>query len=706
MKPKPIHMLMTTMLALGMAGVTVLPREAPSSEISVKAASGPQLAESSVGGKGKNASLPAASDPRLASLTGITIRSTQGGKGTVVDVSTTQSTPYRVLHLADPNRLVLDLEGARNATRRWTYSADSPGLVRVRLGRFSEERGGVVRVVADLEGNPVTRVRQEPAGFRIELEPRGEAAPAEATPGSPAQARSPSGLGKAEDAANVDTRATAASYEAKGSLPARTAKKPALRSEAKRQGALVAQSTASARPKIAATSKSLLNTALPEAVQAAKAAEVMAGTAGASSSDSPAQKAGSGGVSKGDPKYTGEAISLNLKDVDLKDFFRLIHEISGLNVIVDPNVSGTVTLVMDDVPWDQALDIVLKNNSLGDQLAGNVLRIAKISTLVAEQQEEKKFSAAKEEVAPLVTVFRPINYAKAATIAALLKSWVGGGALSNRGSVLVDDRTNTLIISDVGTQIPAIESVINKLDKKAQQVSIEARIIRATSDFARNLSTALSFAQRNPSGSLITGGATGTQVSGEPLTPPTVTTSPATGFGVFVISNLGANYAINAAIAAAETRDQAKTISRPSIVTQNNVQGTVIQGTQIPIQTTINNTISIQYVQASLQLQVTPQVTDDGHVFLTIDIQNSSPGPALTLAGPTINTQSATTQVLVPDGGTVVFGGVTVTTRSESSTGVPLLGSIPILGHLFKSSTVQSNDQELLFFVTPKVLPT
>jgi len=270
--------------------------------------------------------------------------------------------------------------------------------------------------------------------------------------------------------------------------------------------------------------------------------------------------------------------------------------------------------------------------------------------------------------------------------------------------VLVDERSNTLIISDIAAHIPKIESVINKLDRKAQQVSIQARVIRATSDFARNLSTALSFAQRNGSGSVLTGGATGNPVSGQPLTPPSVTTSAATGFGVFVLSNLGRNYTINAAIAAAESHDKAKTISQPSIVTQNNVEGTVIQGAQIPIQTTINNTISVQYVQASLQLKVTPQVTQDGNVFLTIDIENSTPGPALTLAGPTINTQSATTQVLVPNGGTVVFGGVTVHTKSNSSTGVPLLDSIPILGHLFKSTTSQRNDQELLFFVTPKIL--
>ncbi|MGH6628275.1 MAG: hypothetical protein ACREB3_00925, partial [Burkholderiales bacterium] len=177
------------------------------------------------------------------------------------------------------------------------------------------------------------------------------------------------------------------------------------------------------------------------------------------------------------------------------------------------------------------------------------------------------------------------------------------------------------------------------------------------------------------------------------------------GFGVFAISNAGAKYVINAAIAAAETKSQAKTISRPSIVTQNNVPGTVQQGTQIPIQTTINNTISIQYANASLTLKVTPQVTEDGNIFLDIQVVNAQPGAVLTSAGPSINTQQATTQVLVPDGGTVVFGGVTVTSRTKAATYVPVLGSIPVIGHLFKTSNVQDSDQELLFFVSPKILP-
>ena len=690
MKLKPILMLITTLLALGLWGVRGLPHKAPALE-----ASASRLAGSQTGVKDGSFSLPAASRGGLASLTGILIQPAEDGKGTSIEVSTTRTTPYRILHLADPNRLVLDLEGARNATDRWRYSTALPCLSRVRLGRFSEKYGGVIRVVADLEGDPVYDVRKEPTGFQIDLEPRGN------------REQDPSGeRGQSGATLVAEAQSGARVSQLKDALRARRSENFAAHPVNIHWDSLSTRLAVPALPKTAALPESQRASEPPQALQAANAAQVMAAGSGVLSKELGVRLGSSIGVSRRKKKYTGQAISLNLKDVDLKDFFRLIHEISGLNIIVDPNVSGTVTLVLDDVPWDQALDIVLKNNDLGDQLEGNVLRIAKVSTLVAEQQEARKLAAAKEEAAPLVTVFRPINYAKAATIAALLKSWVGGGALSRRGNVLVDDRTNTLIISDIRTQIPAIESVINKLDKKAQQVSIEARIIRATSDFARNLSTALSFAQRNPSGSLTTGGASGTQVTGQPLSPPTVITSPATGFGVFVLSNLGANYAINAAIAAAESHDKAKTISRPSIVTQNNIEGTVVQGTQIPIQTTINNTISIQYVQASLQLQVTPQVTEDGHVFLTINIQNSSPGPALTLAGPTINTQSATTEVLVPDGGTVVFGGVNVTTRSSSSTGIPLLGSVPILGHLFKSTTVQKNDQELLFFVTPKILPT
>jgi type IV pilus assembly protein PilQ len=445
----------------------------------------------------------------------------------------------------------------------------------------------------------------------------------------------------------------------------------------------------------------------PEALRANHAASVLS-----TSRDEAGQgPMPAGPSSDGKSVYTGEPISLNLKDVDLKDFFRLIHEISGLNIILDPNVTGSVTLVLDSVPWDQALDIVMKNNRLGKVLEGNVLRIAKIETLTAEQDSQTKLAAARMDAAPLVTVFRPINYAKAQDISTLLKSWAGGGALSRRGTVLVDVRGNTLIISDVASQIPIIENVVSKIDKKAKQVSIEARVVLATADFTRTLSSSLLGGFKN--NSTVTSGVQGSNssitipvpTSSQPFPVTTVTNATASGFGVASVVNVGANYFINAAISAAEERDQAKTLSRPSIVTQNNVQGMVMQGVQVPIQTSINNTISVQYENATLQLTVTPQVTDDNNIFLIIMVNNASVGAVVSGAGPSINTQQATTQVLVPDGGTVVFGGITVTSRSKSATYIPLLGNIPVLGHLFKTSNNTDSDQELLFFVTPKILP-
>jgi type IV pilus assembly protein PilQ len=467
-------------------------------------------------------------------------------------------------------------------------------------------------------------------------------------------------------------------------------------------------------PEAAAAPKPETPVEAPEAIQAARAALTLAGT-GAVYMSAPQGQAAAPGQEQS--KYTGEPISLNLKDVDLKDFFRLIHEISGLNIIIDPNVSGNVTLVLDAVPWDQALDIVLKNNRLGKTLEGNVLRIARVETLTAEQEGSTKLAQAREDAQPLVTVFRPVNYAKASTIATMIKSWAGGGALSKRGNILVDERTNTLIVSDIQTQIPVVESIIARLDKKAKQVSIEARIIQANANFSRTLAASLSAAYGNRSlrldsdGKIINGtgtaGGTGAgSVTNSAGQTPLVTTQTLTGFGVYAITNAGARYIINAAIAAEETRGQAKTISKPTIVTQNNVPGTVTQGTQVPIQTVINNTPTATYVNAALTLKVTPQVTDDGNIFLDINVTNAQPGQLVLGSGNvSIDTQQATTQVLVPDGGTVVFGGVTVTSRAKTATYVPLLGSIPIIGHLFKTSNVTDSDRELLFFVSPKVLP-
>lgn len=444
-------------------------------------------------------------------------------------------------------------------------------------------------------------------------------------------------------------------------------------------------------------------------------------------------------------QYTGERISLNLKDVDLKDFFRLIHEISGLNIIVDPNVSGTLTVALENVPWDQALDIVLRNNNLDKALDGNVLRIAKIETLATEADTRTKLAKAQAEATGLVTVVRYLQFATAADVlvnntnvspatssggaatgggvqstnvifgvATVLKN-LGRSILSPRGTVTADQRDNAVVITDIPSQIPIIQAIIDKLDRKSKQVSISARIVLTTHDVVRQVQSALNTQILNHSGSVVGSGVTGSGASATPTTQftnpaagnrGTVTQTAASGFGAFALSNLGGLYAINMALAAAENKNQAKTISSPTIVTQNNVPGLVQQGTELFIQTIINNTVTSVPVNASLALAVTPQITDDGHIFLNIQIQNNSPGPVLPgTQNPEINIQAATTQVVVPDGGVVVFGGIKLTTNTKTLSQVPGLGSIPVLGNLFKSSQREDQENELIFIVTPKIIP-
>jgi type IV pilus assembly protein PilQ len=646
-------------------------------------------------------------------------------------VATTKSATFHVLHFDHPDRLVVDVEGARNGFRRKSIPVSSSVVKDVRVGQFREKNPEVVRVVADLSGNPVFDAHAYAGGVRIEVKPRSMAA---------SRAVAPAPAPKLETAAKRDERkpiqqaavvparlvpappafpvASAAPEPQTGVIPKRPSavvSSPVRIEKTLKPGDNGTLPALEGSRDVAAAPRQTPQAATPEALRAKRAAQILnAETASNLSEAQGTVPAGSAPPSEGKPAYTGEPISLNLKDVDLKDFFRLIHEISGLNILVDPNVTGSVTTVLDNVPWDQALEVVLKDNSLGKVLEGNVLRIAKLETLMAEDETAKKMAAARLDEAPLVTVFRPLNYAKASIIAPLLLKKVGkeDWAVSRRGSVLFDDRTNTLIIRDVASQIPIIQAVLAKLDTKTKQVAIEARIVLANSSFQRTLSAALVGALSNRSGSTIGAGQTGTGASITPSTPTassptfTIPQNATTGFGTVAITNFSQRYLIDAAISAAEIRSQAKTISRPSIITQNNVEGMVQQGTQIPTQTSINNTIAIQYVNATLQLTVTPQVTDDGHIFLKIAVQNASPGTIVTGAAVSINIQQATTQVLVPDGGTVVFGGVTVTQRQNSSTGIPLLGNIPLLGHLFKSTNVQDTDQELLFFVSPRLLTT
>jgi type IV pilus assembly protein PilQ len=419
------------------------------------------------------------------------------------------------------------------------------------------------------------------------------------------------------------------------------------------------------------------------------------------------------------PKYTGEPISVNLKDVDLKDFFRLIHEISGLNVVLDPNVHGTLTVVLDDVPWDQALDIVLKNNDLARELEGNVLRIATVETLKHEADGRRAQIESEAAAVEKVSVTRFLSYAQAKSVIVTVKKF-----LSQRGDVVADDRTNAVIINDIPKVIPVIDRLLTQLDRKTQEVEIEARVVAATRSFARDIGTQLGFGWGNGHsavGGNAAAGSTTTTTTG--LTPGYITTGSSTAQTIPLFSNLAStaptsglsfinasnNVRIDAVLSLAESRGLLKVLSRPRVVTQNNIQALVKQGVRVPIvtQAQLGGPPTVTYVDAFLRLTVTPQITSENTIFLNVDVENTTPNFSQEVQGnPELITQQATTQVLVTDGGTVVIGGVIQTQNSIEITQVPLLGNLPYLGNLFKHTQVTTSNQELIFFITPRIIQT
>ncbi len=428
------------------------------------------------------------------------------------------------------------------------------------------------------------------------------------------------------------------------------------------------------------------------------------------------------------PRYTGEPISVNLKDVDLKDFFRLIHEISGLNIVLDPNVNGSLTLVLDDVPWDQALDIVLKNNNLDRQLDGNVLRIATVDTMRMEAESHRKQMEAQIAAQDKITATRFLSYAHAKDVMPTIKR-----VLSTRGDIVADERTNGLIITDVPSVIPEVDKLLAQLDRKTQEVEIEARVIAATRSFARDIGTQLGMGWGNNATAVGGSNAVGTSpnqvgyfVAPPYFTSPIVTSASgtsATSAAIPLFSNFQANaptsglsllnigsaYRIDSVLTAAESRGLLKVLSRPRVITQNNVQAVIKQGQRVPIttQSQLSGPPTVSYTDAVLRLTVTPQITVEGTIFLNVDIENTTPDYSNEIQGnPVFLTQQATTQVLVTNGGTVVIGGVLQTSNSFNVQQVPFLGSIPMLGNLFKRRAVNTSTQELIFFITPRILET
>jgi type IV pilus assembly protein PilQ len=416
--------------------------------------------------------------------------------------------------------------------------------------------------------------------------------------------------------------------------------------------------------------------------------------------------------------YSGELINFKVRDLDLRDAILTLTSIADLNVVFNPNVRGTVTVDLVAIPWDQVLDLILKENQMGRTIEGNVLRIVPINILTKEQEEQRRLAESRELAGPKVHRTFELSYARARSIELLLK-----GKISDRGEMIVDERTNTIIISDVKERVNLIEQLIHVFDKPTPQVSIEAKVIEATSNFIRNLGiqwgwkgvadpfygnqTSLQFPNKILNdGALIPQGIATKGIAGPlggyAINLPAPSFSTALGFS---FANVLDSFRIDMALSALETSGEGRIISTPSIVTQNNTEAEIIQGRQIPLQTTANFTVTTRYQNAALELRVTPQIAHDGTITLTLDIQNNSADFGNLVNGiPPLITQSTKTTVTIPDGGTTVIGGIYRTEDSITRDKLPFLHKIPILGNLFKSSARKRENRELLIFITPKII--
>jgi type IV pilus assembly protein PilQ len=418
-------------------------------------------------------------------------------------------------------------------------------------------------------------------------------------------------------------------------------------------------------------------------------------------------------------QFTGHPISLDFQGADLRAVLRTFAEISGLNVVIDPAVQGTVDVALRDVPWDQALDIILRANKLGYTVDGTIVRIAPNTVLKIEEDERKALLESQNDASQLGTLQRQLSYAKGEEVATLLKS---ANVLTKRGQANVDPRTNTLIVRDVPSQFPEITSLIDGIDRAQPQVEIEARIVQTNKSYARALGVQWGFGGKVdpslgnttnlafPNNGSLTGRAGPTQgpATGATTGQPTAVNLPVSGASSAVglaLGSVNGAFNLDVALTALESSGNGRLLSTPRVTTQNNVAAEMTQGVQIPIQTVSNNTVTVSFKDAALTLKVTPQITSANTVIMLISVENATPDFSRQVNNiPPINTQRANTQVLVSDGQTTVIGGIYVSNSTMTSDKTPGLGNVPLLKWLFKRDRVDEANTELLIFITPRII--
>jgi type IV pilus assembly protein PilQ len=667
---------------------------------------------------GSTAIAPPRSDVATASPTQKTVAATrireisvaQGGDALNIEISGSGPMTARTMKLTHPDRVVVDIPNSVLQGRAREIPVNSSDVKTVRAARFQE---GTTRVVVDMaqmrdfqvvpEGNKlVVRLGQNSTAKPVPLPAMKETVITADAASQPAKQAAPSQL--------VSTANTSAKTPEKIVEATRSRSEIAASHFAGEAPALPSINQPPFAPHASlAAQPAMINAALQQQQQQ-PAQSTPAGTTVAVAAPA------TGNCTTG--RYTGEPFGMNFKDLDLKDFFRLIHEISGLNVVLDPSVKGSVTIVLDDVPWDQALAIVLDNNGLACTLQGNVLRIATLDTMKTEAEARRAQQEAQALAVPKQTITRYLSYGHARDAMPVIKKF-----LSARGDVVADERSNALIVEDIPSVLPKVEDLIRMLDRKTPEVEIEARVVASTRTFARDIGTQL--AAGFGSGNNAVGGAVGASPIDISGLVPKFITAPGNDKSLPLFSNLGATgptsgiqfsnatngFRLDFILTMAENRGLLKILSRPHITTQNNISALIKQGSRIPVvtQAQLGGPPTVTYIEAFLRLTVTPQITAENTIFLNVDVENTVPDFSRVSGSqlnPTLNTQQATTQVLVTDGGTVVIGGVIQTQNSVAISQVPLLGSIPLLGNLFKHTNVNTSTAELIFFITPKIIQT
>jgi type IV pilus assembly protein PilQ len=671
---------------------------------------------------------------------------------------------YEAFTLSNPSRFVLDLGGVRNASKFRAQDVSSGGVTRVRVSQFRTEPTAVTRVVFDLAEESLPTLRQSASGVEVSFAGKGEAPAASVkaasvttTPIAPIPAAGsyeaheaddadqpvvvasqPATVAEARPEAVVETPvvvpeevtaptlvATAApSTPAESRLPAEPVAAAAAAVPPPLAPAPAAPAVAEVRPvpeapvpvrlpepvAVASPEVAVLTPSVPARTARKRvAAEDNALLEAAETLAVQQEKDGqprdisnpfeSRAIGQTERQYTGEPLTLNLKDADIKDTLQKFSELTNLNIVLDPDVRGTVTVSLTDIPWDQALELILKINGLGYVLEGNVMRIAGTQKLASEEVGRQSLLKAQENNRPTKTVIQKLSYATADAAAATAKK-----VMSARGDIFVDERSNLLIIRELPEYLPTVLDLIKSLDTAVPQVMIEARIVEATRTFSRQLGIAWGF---NAIADQATGNTTGLIFPNNGSVAGTVSLPNGNEILRASLGNVLDTFRLDMALSAAESRGLVKIVSSPKILTQTNKAASVQSGFQIPVQTTVNNTTTVLYIDATLRLDVTPQITAEGTVILDIKIQRREPAPGANVTGgqnvPLI-TRDATTTLMVRDGGTGMIAGIFKLTANDGQSMIPGLWKIPLLGGLFRNKTTTEETDELMIFITPRIM--